>query len=103
MSRAGQWGCETCATKYGHADLWAARPYVYDKGIGWCGVSNHRVNTLLVWLPDVEPAVPIRRYVFPADAAAAPTQSAAAEAARPPARAGDGPFGQPPTKQLELF
>lgn len=92
--RKGQWSCEQCAAANGHS--WGVPTPSAEKG--WCGISQHRVQTRLEWIPGADPIVEIRRYVFPEPSATStPTFTPSVKAADAPAPA------VPAAKQMELF
>jgi hypothetical protein len=50
MSRKGQWGCEACAKRDGHA--WGEGQF--SSPYGWCGLGAHRVKTKLEFIDGAE-------------------------------------------------
>lgn len=99
MSRKGLWSCEACAREHG-------LPWGEQAGAekGWCGMTQHRAQTRLEWMPDVEPALHILDYVFPDRAhtvPAAPTPTHTFTPSVKPAPATAAPSVQP--QQLELL
>lgn len=81
MSRKGLWSCQACAVEHGLP--WLDGQASWDRPNGWCGMTQHRVQTRLEWVPDAEPALHVLDYVFPNRSDAAPAASAEPPASVP--------------------